>query len=231
MSVAVAIACPEGVVIACDSAAGDDGQVTNLARIKFARSSNGAFIAAWTGALCYQEGTVQVESVVQSTLDECEKDSSKTPKATAQCVGQALVSHRGQQDGDTFLLLGGRNRSTNPELWYVEVTGQNAYTSRWLGDTRGCFHAHFIGDRATVMPSLGNCVFWPPSNLGALTLMHASRVCREAVYHVINDPKVPLVAGVCTVLCVEAQQAAGATLVQGPQGCARLTDSRCEQPW
>lgn len=203
MSVAVAIACPEGVVIACDSAAGDDGQVTNLARIKFARSSNGAFIAAWTGALCYQNGTVQVADVVRRALNQCEADNDKKPNATANYVGSTLAKHQTTEEEETYLLLGGRDGSENPELWYVAVIGrQCTVESRGASvesrDASAKPGSTYIG----VASCLDDYADWPPSNLGALALMDASRVCREAVNHVINDPKVPSVGGMCTTLCV-----------------------------
>ena len=206
MSVAVAIACPDGVVIACDSAAGDDGQVTNLARIKFARSSNGAFIAAWTGALCYQNGTVQVADVVRRALNQCEADNDKKPNATANYVGSTLAKHQTTEEEETYLLLGGRDGSKNPELWYVAVIGMQLTALQQRGDSVNP-NSTEIGDVCPGSPgenSLVNGYGWRSLNPGpgALALMDASRVCREAVNHVINDPKVPSVGGMCTTLCV-----------------------------
>ncbi len=202
VSVVVAIVCPEGAVLACDSRETDANyNVTDDSRRKWAESDKSAsprFIAAWTGALRGNKTQLAVEDIIDGVLRATPPPADVEEAAEGVC--DALAAARDGSEGGTYVFIAGPSRSGNPvELWYVEAP-PNVVAATWRRHW-GCLCKVHRGND-DVRTSLSAHDEWVRCVLCALRLGEAQAVCRNAVTHVIDDIHVPSVGGSCTVLTV-----------------------------
>ena len=197
MSVVVAIVCPEGAVLGCDSRECDPANViVRDDRQKWAKSSCGHIIAAWTGALnC---GNQSMEDVVSMALPQ----GNPTADTAANAVAQALDTSRDGSEGATYVFLAGPSAAgKGMELWYVEAPAQQV-----SGATATLHFSHPCKDfrgNDSVRHSLVQCRAWLSCTPCAVGLSAATAACCAAVAHVISDTNVPTVGGACTVLAAQ----------------------------
>lgn len=193
MSVVVAIICPEGAALACDSRATEvDGTIISDSRQKWAESPSSVsppFIAAWTGALTCNKTSRGVEEIVGDVI----KTSHADVESAAEKVGEALKNERDGNEGGTYVFIARPSSNEGQiELWYVEApTQQKAATAR---RHCGCPCKDFRGV-PDVRRSLNAHDPWLRCTPCAVGLTEAVDVCISAVRHVIDDTNVHGVGG------------------------------------